>query len=125
MGEQTEIIEAKVDRVLKRRHSVEDAKKAMSDPGNILKVIVAAFTLGGLWFALNQNVLANTDEITDVSARVEVVEDELATVKTILIDLARRDKTQVKTVNWIGLALEEIAKKQDVELPQRPLISED
>jgi hypothetical protein len=96
----------------------------MADPNNILRMIVAAFVAGGIWWALNADVKANAQEVVETKTRVAVVEEKLVNVVRAIETIARHDLEQTRTINWIGSALESIAKAQDVDLPKRPLISE-
>lgn len=110
------------------RTSWPEAKKAMSDPNNILKMIVAvsmaSFAAGGVYFVLQSDIRANAEGSVETKARVAIVEQEVEAINETLKELVRHDIDKTKTINWIGAALQEIATAQNVDLPVRPLIPE-
>lgn len=103
-----------------------DRIRTMSIDG---KLLLSVLVLAGGGFAsfvvLQYDVKAQTVAVEKIANQVRDVEAVVDGLDSEVDQHTKQIAEQARGLNWIGGALEALAEKQGVRLPNRPIVSED
>ena len=99
----------------------------MAGQGDWIKVyipqsLIITALLAGAGYAYKVGK-ATEENRAAISAKAE--KTAVADVQRDVERIQERQVEQARGINWIGQAVQKIADKQDIDLPARPIVSED